>query len=87
MRNIGYTALLAYEIVVACIRKVLVQHAVESASLILVAVDAVGNVFGGVAGEVVGLPLHWSHAWSTSVRAPCLWCKRSSGGSVIYRNS
>lgn len=49
-----------HEPVVACIREVLIKHAVESASLVLVTVDAVGNFLRGVASEMVGLALHWS---------------------------
>lgn len=39
-----------------------VQHAVETARLVLVAVDAVGDFLGGVAVEMVGLALHGSDA-------------------------
>ena len=40
----------------------LVEHAVEAARLVDVAGDAVGDVFGGVAREVVCLPLHGADA-------------------------
>lgn len=40
----------------------LVQDAVEPAGLVLVALDAVFDFLGGVAVEVVGLPLHGAEA-------------------------
>ena len=43
-------------------RQVLVEHAVEPARFVDVAVDTVGDVFGGVAREVVRLALHGAHA-------------------------
>jgi len=39
-----------------------VENAVETAGFIGVALDAVRDGFGGIAGKVVGLSLHWSNA-------------------------
>ena len=40
----------------------LVEHTVQAAGLILVARDAVFDLLGGIAEEVVRLSLHRSHA-------------------------
>lgn len=57
MRDISDSALVAHQPVGPGILEVLVQDAVEPARLVLIPVDAVLDVLGSVASEVVGLAL------------------------------
>jgi len=72
VRDIGDSAFAADEVVGSGVREVLVEHAVEAAGLVLVAVDAVFDVGGGVAGEVVGLALHRALYHSLGLTIPAL---------------
>ena len=62
MRDIRYRALAADQVLRACVLEVLVQGAVQSPCFVLIAVDPVGDLLGGVAVEMVGLALHGSDA-------------------------
>ena len=53
MRNVGDGALVTDEVGSPSVREVLVEHAVETPRLVLVPVDAIFDVFWGVAREVV----------------------------------
>jgi vesicle coat complex subunit len=52
--------------------EVLVQDAVQAACLVLVAVDAVLDLFRGVTEEMVGLTLHWAYSSILEKSSNCL---------------
>jgi hypothetical protein len=51
--DVSYGALVAYEVWDVFRGKVFVEYTVKTAGLVLVAIYAVFDVFGGIAGEVV----------------------------------
>jgi hypothetical protein len=62
MRNISNRALITDQILGLRFLEVCVEDLVQAPHFGLVAFHAVLDFLGGVAREVVGLALHWSHA-------------------------
>ena len=71
MRNVSNRAFVADQVAGGGGSEMLVEHAVQAASLVLVARDAVFDLLGGVAEEVVRLALHGVRRRRSGRRASC----------------